>query len=220
MGIPASVTHVVFGGALPGGEHWQSGFWVHGATPEDAAAANANAELWWGQLTAEDDSGAMRIQLEVCHAECTLAYVRVYPYPSGGPTAPFVGEHSPTALTGSGSELRLPNQVAMVVSLRTALSGRRHRGRMYLPCNALGLESSGNFADSNIALIAAGWATCFSDWNESGDNGSIAVVSQTGTSVTDVANIVVDSRPDIQRRRANRQTIAHTRTDAVTPFTP
>jgi hypothetical protein len=220
MAIPSGVYHVVFGGDLPGGETWQSGFWVQGAVPSDALEANATAELWWGVLTSEDASGAVRIQLTYCSVQVTMRYVRVYPYPSGGPTSPYIGEFSDDPLVGTSSAPKFPNQVCSVVSLRTALSGRRHRGRMYLPCNGIGLENSANMGTANAQGLADAWATAFSDWNTSGDNGGIVVVSQAGTSASPVNNVVVDSRLDIQRRRANRQTIAYHTQATVTPVTP
>lgn len=215
MSIPAGVTHVVFGGDLPGGERWQSGFWVSGAVPADAGVATANADLWWAQLTAADASGAMRVTFTHAGSSVSMRYVRVYPYPSGGPIAPYVGEHTGSIIGASTDTL--PNQCALVVTLRTALSGRRHRGRMYLPVTGLPLGSSGGQANTaHVTEIADAWGTCFSDWNASGDNGKIVVVSPTGSSFSPVTTVSVDTRIDIQRRRANKQSINAVKTHAVT----
>ena len=206
---------MVFGGQLPGGEQWQSGFWVQGAVPADAGTANELAGLWKAQLSASDDSGAMRLQMTLNPSSVTMDYVRVYPYPTGGPVAPFVGEASAT-LVGTGFPT-LPNQACVVLTLLTNLSGRRHRGRMYLPAQKLSLAgANGQAAQGDIDTIVDGWTTCFSDWNESGDNGHITVVSATGSIASTVTSLRARSRLDVQRRRANKQSVFYTKSEALT----
>lgn len=216
MAIPAGVTKVVYGGTLDRGEVWECGFWVFGALPQNAAEANANAQLWFAQLSADDPSGAVRITLTTIGSNTTvLLYTRVYVYPAGGPRAAYVGEHIGTPLAGNSSRL-LPLQSAVVVSERTGLSGRSNRGRMYLPAANIGAGGNGQLSTAQAQTVADGWATCFSDWNASGDNGTVVVVSPTHGTHEPVSQIIVDTRLDVQRRRANQEQIVGRGSAAVT----
>jgi hypothetical protein len=211
MPIPAGVYHVVFGGDRIGGEVWESGFLVQGGVPASNDAANALALLWWGQLTSTDGSGALvAVAANLWAASTTVRYVKVYCYPAGGPTAEYIGEHIDTPLVGSQA-LQCPNQVALVISLRTNFAGRAHRGRMYLPMDNLSNDGHGQQSSANVNQQATKWALCFHDWNASGDNGIVSVVSRIGAGgALPVTSIVVDSRADIQRRRANKQAALYT----------
>ena len=215
MSVPADCARVTFGGALPAGERWQSGFWTHGETPTDNATANALADLWDGQLTSTDSSGPLNAMETMMTAGITLDFVRVYCYPTGGTTATVIGEHA-SSWHGTAAAQTQPNQCALVVSMRTGLAGRRHRGRMYIPVNGVATMTNSQVPSSQCDDAAAAWGLCFSDWNASGDNGTVVVVSQTGTLFAPVTQLIIDSRMDIQRRRANQQSIAHQATVTVT----
>lgn len=205
MSIPADVYKVAFGGTLPGGEVWESGFWVHGALPTSNSEANTTAELWYAQLTASDGSGGVYGTAAVVWGDdVVMTYVKIYAYPTGGTTAAFIGEYSGTPKAGSGTTT-VPNQICLVVSLRTANAGRQYRGRMYLPASKLAGISNGNVPTSDATAMATAWGTCFSDWNASGDNGQVVVVSRVGAGHYDVVDVVrVDTIPDTQRKRSNK----------------
>jgi len=100
----------------------------------------------------------------------------------------------------------MPNQICMVVSLRTEHAGRRFRGRMYLPVNASALTlGTAQWTGTQTAIVANTWAAYFNDWNGSGDNGTISVVSRVGAGeATPVSGVLVDTIPDTQRRRRNK----------------
>lgn len=217
MTLPPDVWHAVFGGSLPGGEVWESGFWIAGAAPTTNAEATGQAEQVWGVITSSDASGAMRITMaSIVASGSTLEYAKVYSYPSGGTIAAHIGEFSGTPVGGGRSTI-LPDQSCCVVSLRSDSSGRRNRGRMYLPGNGNTLTAGADFATADVDAVCAGWATAFSDWNAAGDNGVISVVSRVGGgSHVPVTSCVVDSKPDIQRRRANKKTVAHRASQPVT----
>lgn len=215
--IPNDVYHVVFGGSLPSGEIWESGFWVEGDAPTSNDLANATAQLWAAQLQAADTSGAMRITLTHCQASVTFDYVRVYSYPAGGPHAAYIGYHA-ASIAGTTSDTSvLPNQICLVVSLRTNNAGRSNRGRMYMPLNGINLQPNAQLNQAACTAIANGWATCFSDWNASGDNGQVVVMSRVGAGHTNVVSeVIVDSIPDTQRKRRNKVAAAFVQTAVVT----
>lgn len=207
--IPAGCYKVVFGGHLNTSDSWECGFWVHGSEPTSQAEATATAALWAGQLMSTDDSGALRITLTAyASADVLLEYVKVYSYPTGGPVATYIGEHLFTNTGGSGARV-LPNQCAVVVSERTGFAGRRYRGRMYIPIGRTGSGGDGQLAAAAVDQIATAWALCFHDWDASGDNGTVVVVSTVGSLFTPVSQILVDTKVDIQRRRANKELADH-----------
>jgi hypothetical protein len=75
---------------------------------------------------------------------------------------------------------------------------------MYLPATAAVLDNDHEFTSTDISAVAAGWATFFTDVAAS-DAGTPVVVSRIGTSAQAISSVTMDSRPDIQRRRANSQ---------------
>lgn len=203
--IPADVYRVTFGGSLYGGEIWECGFWVHGGLPEDQPTANATAELWAGQLLSSDPSGALAVCLNLWWtADIKCTYVKVYAYPTGGPHATLIGEHDVTGASGTGTRV-YPNQCSIVISERTGFSGRRYRGRMYLPVGKTSDGTQGQLGGDEVLQAATAWALCFHDWNAVPANGMPVVVSTSGSLFTPISQIIVDSKIDIQRRRANKE---------------
>lgn len=217
MAIPAGSVRIVLRGVMPGGEIFETGFWMIDTGVSSAATANAQAEIIAAVLNSNDSSGAMRISsVKLWRATIAWTEVRVYAY-TGPRTATWIGSYvlSP-ARAGSSSGAVLPNQCSMCVSLRTGLAGRTHRGRMFLPVNGLALAVDGNWEQADVAQIAQAWAIAFSDIN-TGGAGKIVVMSDTATETHQVTSVIVDTRPDVIRRRANQQTIDARVTADVTP---
>lgn len=208
MGIPAGVSRWVLRGHLTGGEIFETGYWTQNAftTPTDAnagcatAAANAVTDLagpLFGKIT----------------ADCGYDEVRVYSYPSGGPSATIIGSATITGGTGGGTSPVLPLQTAVCVTLRTALAGRAHRGRMYFPMN-VGTLTAHQMSSADTTAIANGVATFLGRYSAA--LGPV-VVSQIGAGAkTPITTVTVDSKPDVQRRRAARLVAANTGTKVIT----
>ncbi len=67
------------------------------------------------------------------------------------------------AVPGTGTGNALPEEVALVVSLRTALAGRAHRGRTYLTgFDDTALDANGH-AVAGLTAAAADWMTALKD---------------------------------------------------------
>lgn len=195
-------------GHLGGGERFETGVWVaqSPATPSDANTAAATAAANFGtDLKATlcglilNDSG--------------YDGVKVYSYPSGGPAATVIGDAPISAGVGTASGGGAPNQTCVVASLRTNLSGRRYRGRMYLPANGMGLSQHQLTSSlcTSISSAMALWLGRFKDPTHP------IILSQVGGFSTAITAVIVDSLPDVQRRHANRMVaIAKASTNVVT----
>lgn len=197
MAIPAGYSRFVINGHLSAGEIFQIGFWSSQA-PADADAANTAAAA---VATAYGDQGAIGApHSHLATGEGTDA-VRCYSYPTGGPSASFVGV---APLVNSGTSTRVvPLQVAVVVTLLTGFSGRRNRGRIYTPwclTTTAGALTTGNASDT-----ASWWAGFLSKVNVATEPGHCVVLSQVAGSANDITSVRCDTRPDTQRRRADRQ---------------
>lgn len=119
--------------------------------------------------------------------------------PLDGTSATTVVTHT---LAGTGVAEALPASVSLVVTLRTALRGRSHRGRVY----------TGPYAeDSNTALGVPLGATLTGvqlQWADLitrlvGTGVSMVVASYKLATSENVTAVTTDSRWDTQRRRLN-----------------
>lgn len=207
---------MVLHGTMAGGEIWETGFWMSDTGVTDASLANALAQIIAGTLNANDESGALaQMALEFWTLAITWTEVRVYGYPAGGTKASFVGSYElPAGVTGTGTTT-LPNQVCLVLTLNTGLAGRSHRGRMYIPISKATLDGTSELTSQLLTDFVTTWRTFFSDVNAS-DTGQIVVVSQHLGAFFPLSSVKADSRLDIQRRRANQQSIRQVVSQAVT----
>lgn len=216
MSIPNDVTRVTFVGHLGGGEVFDTGFWLAGQAPVSQDAANLMATTLAAAFVAD-------LKVKLCgllSTDCGYDKVRVYGYPNGGPTAATIGEAAISGGVGTGTNTQF-DQVAMVATLLTGAPGRRNAGRMYLPLTGKipSSTTAGPQIDStSVGNAATGLATFFSNWNSAhaGAMGSPAVVSIAGSAHRPISAVRVDSRADIQRRRANRQSVQTTQSQTVT----
>jgi hypothetical protein len=198
MPIPVGVTKFVLQGTLAGGEIWQTGFWQLGAVSTPADANTAAQGVWTafsntgtGQFgKAFQNTNNNQVQMSNCSA---------YSYPHGGPTADVVGTYGPTPVTGTSIASALPDQVAMCVTVLSAMAGASHRGRMYIPVTAVNLATGALFSTSDVSSIVNGLKAALNA------AGGAIVVSQHLDSYVPAVGLRADQRPDIQRRRANRQ---------------
>jgi poly(3-hydroxybutyrate) depolymerase len=209
MALPAQVARVAINGHLAQGEVFTTGYWIFaGATLNSQAACDALATFIAGDIVANN------VGKTVLSTDSAYTDVKVYAYNTGGSApADFISDKT-CALTGSGGG-SLPLQAAIVVSLRTAVNTARGRGRMYIPADGATLAAH-QLSTPSPATVGAEWAGHLSRVNANSDTQTVSVVSTAGGVVHPVLNVIVDSRIDIQRRRANKQSIVSSSTVAVT----
>lgn len=105
-----------------------------------------------------------------------------------------------TGVAGTGGGNQLPQEVAVVASLRTALASRRGRGRMYLPAPAYGALTSASRLDTTIRDDIAQAMSTYLDTDVTTGLFS-CVASATGTLLSTVLEVRVGDVFDSQRRR-------------------
>lgn len=212
MSIPGNTAKVVIQGHLGATEIFETGFWQAGITPPGPGSAGGYATAVAGII------GANLTGLKaLLRASDGYDNVRVYFYPSGGPTAAYIGTAPITGGVGTSATGNQPYQQCMVATMLTGLAGRRNRGRMYLPATGA-LLSNSLFVTSACAAAASALAGMFNSMNSgTTDEGSVSVVTNVGSTSHPVTAIAVDNKADIQRRRANKTPSTITSSATVTP---
>lgn len=201
-GIPSGYSRTVVHGTVSHGDVFQWGMWANEA-PSDQAATQAQADSFAADLqTVLGDTTGIK---SLISTDSSYIGVRVYSYLDDTGKATFIGdtEFSPVLGSGLGS---LPDQTCLVATLLTGHAGRRNRGRIYLPCNGYKLIA-GQLDQPTTAAIAANVASLIGLWNGHLGDQRISVLSQVAGSANPVTSVQVDSRTDVQRRRANREVV-------------
>jgi hypothetical protein len=124
---------------------------------------------------------------------------------------------------GTGA-MTMPLQACAVATLRTELAGARHRGRQYWPIQAFGISGTDGqlslteiTAVENVAAQTAGNVIQGLDTSLSIANLDWVVFSRAAAATTPITAVVVDSRVDVQRRRAASQQPLRTFSGEVHP---
>lgn len=119
--------------------------------------------------------------------------------PLDGTTAETVITHSDA---GGDAGDPLPASVAIVITLRTALRGRSHRGRVYQGPLTESTNTAGNPAAASVAGYAVQW-NYFINTGLLATGVSLVVASYKLATAENVTSCTVDGRWDTQRRRLN-----------------
>lgn len=201
MSIPSHVGRIVVSGHMRGGDAFSFGWWATGANFDTNAGCAAVAASVVTSLGQGDVVNSIAYAISPAAG---YDLVKVYGYPAGGPQAGAQGQAAVTGYSGQSTSMAMPNQVAIVATLLTGQPGRRHRGRMYLPADGQVLTNG-----QMTAAVCANIATAVRDLIRpaSGSTDGPVVLSQVAGTHLPVTAIRVDSRMDIQRRRAAQETV-------------
>lgn len=220
MGYPQPTLKVVVGGKLSN-DVWRTGidFGLNIATAPTSGQLNALITssiqpaflVWWNALKGFNTTAA------------DYSYLQAYYYPQGSTAAAAVGTSTLSAVPGTGGNA-LPLRTCLVASKMTAYAGRHNRGRMYIPYTAAttSLTADGQTITGVVNSYATATATLFqtlnaASWTSAGITSQSAVVTSSNAPAVahSVINIRVDSLPDSQRRRTNKDAPAITSNSAV-----
>lgn len=210
MPIPSDVIRYAMSGPMPNGEEFVTSLWTQGQSVASQNDANLVAST---MATTLDDHAATFTSIFAAGTQ--FSKVTAYCYPDGGPTAKYIGEGTPTANFAGSGHANMPLQAAIVVTLLTGLAGRSFRGRLYLPCTMQDLDTNHQMEEAVAATLASNWASILHDVDFNNAGHPVVVSTKLGTA-TGISSVRVDTRLDVQRRRANKQAPEHTSTQPVT----
>lgn len=133
----------------------------------------------------------------------------LYAYSPDSGRAHSQSQLTPTAIVGMSGQNH-PGQVSLVQSLRTNLAGASHRGRMYAPATGVSLQANLQLTQTQCNDLAGATGSLLTAINQTNLAGhgltatACVIASRTTQTYTAIDEVVTDSRPDIQRRRADK----------------
>lgn len=194
MPFPAAHSLLTFSGPAYGDqEEWATGCRLRGTQAPDVADLTAVGDAFIGftGTTALGASNAAR-----------LVSVKWAPQTTAGRYGDGEAVEALRTPQALGSNDRMPAQLAVVLSLRTARPrGRGSNGRMYIPALPTLGTNTGQFSAGDASTIAAAAATMLA---AIGDilGTEVVVGSQVGAGLLEtVTGVRVGRVPDTQRRR-------------------
>lgn len=141
--------------------------------------------------------------------------IKAYYYgPIVGAPALFIATAPLTAGTGTAAAAVNPLQACIVATLQTSVPTRRTRGRMYLPITGRPLTNH-QITSAECLTLSSAVATMFNGMNLLTPAQLSVVASEAGGTVQPVLSVKVDSRVDIQRRRAESETVLFSQSSTV-----
>lgn len=197
-----------FIGTLPEGDTFTFSWWTD--STQDLATVQAGNVQWAQDLWA----GAVDGQglEDLLPSSCVLTTVRTGLITQETGQQQAVDEDT-VNLPGVATGNSLPNDVALVVSLRTNLANRRGRGRFYLPSLVADtLTAAGRLDPTAQQNIVDSLANA---WNGYTGVGDPVVYSRTQRTIEDVISFDVGDLFDTQRRRENK--VSQSRISAQMP---
>lgn len=207
---------VVVAGKLTGGEIFNWGLW---GGPPAPIATQGDLQDIVNELVNTFVDGPLPTLRSLMDATCAYQTISGYYYPTAGSTSALFGAQGNIASadgTGTATTADHALQNSLVASLRSELPGRANRGRAYIPavsCATNGQHQANPPVVTDLANDLADWCGV---WQTNGAiNLAPIVVSRTHATAYPLARIQVDTRFDVQRRRANRQTIFFTQSTVV-----
>jgi hypothetical protein len=190
-----------FSGALASSEIFAYSF-CFTADDADPAAHTVHCDTWLKDLW-NNTLFSNHFNVGVIHNRIRVSRLNIA---SGQVEASADLSVSGTGYVGTSSQAFLPFEVAVCVSLRTALAGRRHRGRFYLPPPIVGdvpAAENGKFQLGLQQNIADRVQVAFNNFRVPANYVPV-VFSKAGGSTTPINGIDVGNIPDAQRRRRNK----------------
>lgn len=200
MGVPNSLTKLVISGSIAGGlERFAFSLWFSGYTAGGTAGG-----LDPTTLDGSTGFGAFRAAvLGLMRPEDSLDSYDAYFYTGG---VAVTHEQASVAHAGTSSGSTHPPQIAVVMTLRTAVATRSGRGRIYLLASGVTIDpTTRRVSLSQVGAAVDGLAQFLRGVDASG-GGTAVVVSQTHTSFSPIVSVDADQIADTQRRRRNALT--------------
>lgn len=210
-------------------EEGQFGLWVSVDTGQSQADTESAAATFRNFIASSTWKGALQACLA---ADQQFDKVSVYYYPAGATKATYGADaaFSGGGLVGSGTA-RNALQCSLVATLETGHRGASYRGRIYLPFTGKAFGTNHQAASADVDAVNAALAGTSPGNDNLLDSFRRACINHNDTSATNVVwsrhlgiaspitSVRVDSRVDIQRRRANKQVPAYSSRNTLQHFT-
>lgn len=172
-------------------------------------------DIFWSQATLDSLTASIKGLFDTAWTtlktfatgDMKFTECRGYVYEIGSSVADWVSLSSVATPQVGTSSIAHPLQCGIVQSLRSSAPTRSGRGRMYLPLNGIPMSVNGNYNSTNVTSIATTMKTFYQGVNAIAVGAAttkLVVASATQSQVRDVLTVVTDTRPDVQRRRANK----------------
>lgn len=206
--MPSHV-RITLGGRMVAGQRWSVGHTVVlGSASPLTPQLNALAEACFARFKARVWVGSSAGFLAGINSqETTLDNARAYFYPADSTTASNIGVSTGAAVSGSRTSGTTAAQLCLVATLEDGLAGRRHKGRMYLPANALttaaaSLQVDGSFCQATATNVANYFEDLINTTPVAGLTITPVVSSLTNGDI--LTAVSVDTVLDTQRRRRDK----------------
>lgn len=215
--IPLGYSRNTIYGTFSGGDVFQISLWASEA-PTDQGAAQTQANMLAAAFNTKLTTPPTGSVKPTAILSTTDAYVgvRVYSYVDGSGHARYIGDASISGAGTNGTAGFLPTQTSLVVSLRSAVAGRSATGRIYTPCTRANTSVGGQLSSADVNGLATWWAALIGAWNSAVTPAKIGVLSQLHGTFQPATAVKVDSKLDIQRRRANKIAASNSLIAAIT----
>lgn len=203
------MTHirVIWRGTLPGGETWS----ISAAFVPIGVVVAPQPQILMNQAaTAVANAGIPNDVRSKMSSAAVFTDVRLEQRTASGNLL-AVGQGVRTAPEAGIGNANKPFQVALVLSLRTPVPGRRGRGRMYIPALAAPISTTSlRLAQADMDAVLAAMKTMLTNTGNllKGVFGDIphklAVHSKVGALETEVNALEIGDVLDVQRRRRDK----------------
>lgn len=154
MARPVNVQSHTLSGRLPGGDRWATTVWTSNGAPSQFGPDSATVLATGGAFETFADE---LVKIMGNGSTFDTYTLRAYGASSEGSV---VTSTAPVNRQGS-SQFSLPNQIALVATIRTAVANATGRGRMFLPCTGAQIaQASGKVTSintQNLVNALAAW---------------------------------------------------------------
>lgn len=181
------------------GEHTSNATWEmdwawEGSTKLTKSCQTALADLaltFWNAVKGNAPTGSK------------FATVRINAHQADGKVINGANVFTLKAPVAGGATSPLPNQLAIVASLRTGARGPGGRGRMFLPLNGV-MDAGGVIGSTTKTTVNSALSALITNAYDLSDGNPLAsVVNAKALTYSSIASIAVGDMFDTQRRRRN-----------------
>lgn len=208
-GIPDALTKLVIGGHLASGvQTFSTSIWVLSDITGPVTQASFDSFVADCQVAIK----AMTSSTAITHMTNSVDQYDAltgYYYPPSHTSASLVSAGAYGSPDNGDSTTHAPKETSLVASLRSSTPGRSGRGRLYLPACGVPIGANGLADTTAVGNIGGVVKTCLSALNAV-DGCTVAVASFTKGIAYPVVAVIVDNKPDTQRRRQDQLTPTYT----------